>query len=129
MKTRHVILGVVCGCAVTPLTSAQEQLWATQFGSPADDWIWAAVPGGAGGVVVGGFTNGPLGDIHFGEDDMFLARFNADGDRAWLYQFGTEEDESITRLCADGEGGGFMAGWTNGDLGGAQQGDGDSTLR
>lgn len=55
--------------------SAGTLLWTGQFGSSEVDWPQAAVPDGAGGVCIGGWTQGSLGAANFGMEDAWIAHF------------------------------------------------------
>ena len=49
--------------------------------------------------------------------DAFLARFEADGTRTWVQQFGSDKDEAVGDLAVDAQGHIFIAGSTVGGLG------------
>ena len=103
--------------ALIPAAHAQEQIWLRQFGSSGNDRARALVPDGAGGVIVAGETNGSLGGPFAGGlRDAFLARYDADGNRLWIRQFGNGSTERASALAPDGAGGVMVAGWTNGSL-------------
>ncbi|MCH8270364.1 MAG: SBBP repeat-containing protein, partial [Planctomycetes bacterium] len=94
------------------------QIWITQFGTGSDDPVWALAPDGAGGVMVAGHTRGSLGGPNAGIEDAFLARYDVAGNRLWIRQFGTNRQDRARALAPDGAGGVFVAGETNGSLGG-----------
>ena len=95
------------------------QLWIRQFGTSGDDAASALVPDGAGGVMVAGWTFGSLGGPSAGGHfDAWLARYDSAGDRLWIRQFGTTEDEFVYALAPDGAGGVMVAGSTDCSLGG-----------
>lgn len=60
-----------------------------QFGSAKDDAAQYVDSALDGGLYVAGYTAGTLGQDHFGDLDVFIARFNADGQVEWLEQVGT----------------------------------------
>jgi hypothetical protein len=92
------------------------RLWIRQFGTSAFDTAHMAAPDGSGGVFVSGFTEGVLGAQSFGGRDVFIARYDASGNRIWIRQFGSAGNDSGEALIADGAGGVFLAGFTNGNL-------------
>ena len=104
--------------------SAGNQLWIRQFGTSTTDSVRALAPDGSGGVMIAGGTDGSLGGPNAGRvpghqifyNDVFLARYDADGRQLWLHQFGTSQGEIATALAPDGEGGVMVAGTTNGEL-------------
>ncbi len=92
-------------------------LWIRQFGTSEADEALALAPDGQGGVIVAGWTLGSLGGPNVGDRDVFLARYDSIGDRLWIRQFGSSEQDSAWALALDGEGGVFVGGLTIGDLG------------
>jgi len=99
---------------------AGNEIWTSQFGSIGIDKAYALAPDGAGGGFVAGGTKGDLGGPNAGIDsyDVFLSRFDAAGNQLWMRQFGTSLEDVANALAPDGVGGVFVAGSTNGDLGG-----------
>ena len=114
--------------APVPAARAQEQLWLRQFGTPYADFAYALASDSAGGVMVAGITQGSLGGPNAGGRDAFLARYDSEGNRLWIRQFGTSASEGAGALAPDGAGGVFVAGWTRGDLGGPSAGESDIFL-
>ncbi len=102
-------------------------IWIRQFGTDVADCPFGAAPDGAGGVFVGGHTYGDLfGEPQLGLGDAFIVHYDAIGNQVDVVQFGTPEFEQVKNLAADGEGGVFACGLTDGDLGGANQGEADA---
>jgi hypothetical protein len=99
-----------------------KQTWIKQFGTSAADSATALAPDGVGGVFVTGTTAGSLGDSNLGSDDVFLARYDGNGNQAWIRQFGTTASDVGNVLTSDGDGGAFLAGTTAGNLGGPNAG-------
>ncbi len=97
-------------------------LWIRQFGTASFDQAFTAAPDGAGGVFVGGLTGGALGGPSLGAGDAFLARYDGAGNRIWIRQFGTSDNEWVIAAASDGAGGAFLGGVTDGSLGGPAQG-------
>jgi hypothetical protein len=108
--------------------TAGNQVWLTQFGTEEDDRALALMPDGAGGFFVGGYTGGDLAGPSAGGLDAFFAHYDADGHQTSITQFGSKRDDGLSALAPDGEGGLFMSGWTEGDLGGPNAGEIDSFL-
>lgn len=109
-------------CTLARFDSAGARLWAVQFGTGVHDVAVAAAPDGAGGVFIGGRTGGSLGGPKLGKYDAFLARYDADGNRLWITQYGTAQSDGIFALATDGAGGVWAAGETYGDLAAPQAG-------
>jgi hypothetical protein len=108
--------------------SAGNQIWIQQFGTNASDVAEAIASDGAGGVVIAGFTWGSLGGPAAGLRDVWLSRYDSNGNQVWLRQLGTSEDESAHALVPDGVGGVIVAGETQGSLGAPNAGGIDAFL-
>jgi Beta-propeller repeat len=93
------------------------QVWLRQFGTNDFEGASAVATDDAGGVYVAGSTKGALvGPVNAGGFDVFLARYDPDGTRIWIRQFGTTEDDFASALAPDGSGGVFVGGSTRGTL-------------
>ena len=64
-----------------------------------------------------GWTEGTLGQANQGEADVFLAKYDAEGNQIWIKQFGTEAKDTATALDVDKSGAVFIIGSTEGTLG------------
>lgn len=122
-----LVLVAPLGIAATA-AQAQDQLWLTQFGTSSDEEARALSPDDAGGVMVAGHTLGSLGGPNAGEEDAWVARYDGEGERLWIRQFGTSSFERVIALAADSAGGVFVTGRTEGDLGGPNAGGADVFL-
>jgi hypothetical protein len=60
--------------------------------------------------------------------DAWLACYDSAGNQTWIRQFGTGSDEYTTAAAPDGSGGVYLAGSTNGSLGGPSAGVSDAWL-
>ncbi|MCC7013866.1 MAG: hypothetical protein IT454_15015 [Planctomycetes bacterium] len=107
---------------------ARQALWIRQDGSAAYDGVQVATQDGIGGVYVGGATQGNFGGASAGEDDAWLARFDASGQRLWLAQFGSSRSEWLSSGAADGTNGVFVGGSTRGSLGAPNADPSETTL-
>lgn len=86
-------------------------LWTRQLGTAGADFAFSAASDGSGGVFVGGATRGQLANgTYAGADDAWVARFDASGDVAWVWQAGGALDDVARALVGDGAGGCFVAG-------------------
>jgi hypothetical protein len=102
--------------------SAGNRLWVRQLGTSAYDWTFAAAPAGAGGVYVGGGTDGSLGAPNSGFADVWLARYDSAGNQTWIDQLGTSGGDVAFAAAPDGAGGTYVGGTTQGNLGGPNAG-------
>jgi len=101
-----------------------ELLYSTYLGGGSNDYAYALVPDGAGGMVVVGFTDsndfpttaGAFDGSFNGGWDAFAARLSADGSEL-LYStyLGGGSDDIASALVPDGAGGVIVAGNTGSD--------------
>ena len=64
--------------------------WSRQFGTEADDHGNGVAIDPEGNILVTGTTGGALGDPpHHSYEQCFLAKYDQDGNRLWILQFGT----------------------------------------
>src|SRR5690606_33847117 len=97
-----------------------------QLGTVELDKPTFVISDGAGGAILGGFTDGDLGATSFGNVDAWIARYDAAGVLQWLTQFGTFSDDRLDGAALDGAGGLILGGSTRGDLGGPSAGGSDA---
>ena len=83
---------------IAKLDPSGTQLWLQQFGSVGEDKAWGISATGDG-IRVGGMTSGALGTPAGGLDG-WVARYDAAGNRAWLQQFGTADNEEVWGLTS-----------------------------
>ena len=101
-------------------------LWQRQFGGPLWDRAFD-VDAFDGGVYVSGYTFGDIGDDPApGGGDAFAARFDDQGERAWLVQFGTDRTDWGQGAAAAPDGSLYVTGFTEGDLAGPNRGERDA---
>ena len=89
-----------------------------QFGSSdtQNDWGYAVATHDYGGncsVFVAGSTMGLMADegSNAGQQDAWLAKYDADGDRQWIRQFGGSDSDYASRVTTDANGDIFVVGW------------------
>lgn len=119
-------------CVFVSLTAssalARQAVWIRQDGSADYDGVHVASEDGFGGVYLGGSTQGNFGGPSAGEDDAWLARFDASGQRLWLLQFGTSRTDWLSAAAVDGTNGVFVGGSTRGSLGAPNVDPSEATL-
>jgi hypothetical protein len=103
--------------AKTRLDGTQE--WIRQFGTSDADGLFI---GGLDidsqdNIFVTGYTNGSLGGLNAGSFDAWVARYDTNGNRIWIQQFGTPEYDYATNLAVDNSGNLYITGFTEGSLG------------
>ncbi len=127
--TYHVVAtSQADGTKSASATVTVERSWPRQFGSTGDDVGYGIAVDASGNVYVCGLAGGDLGGGGQGGNDAFVAKYNANGQRLWLRQFGTAEDDEADGLAVDSSGNVYVAGTTFGPLGGANAGNFDAFL-
>jgi hypothetical protein len=102
--------------------------WLRQFGTSSDDGVSALIPDGMGGAFVTGICGDQLGGGLPGFGNALLARFDGEGNRLWVRNFGSYFNDSPRALATDGAGGVYVCGRTQGDLAGPSAGAVDAWL-
>jgi len=91
-------------------------VWSRQLGTASQDEAWRVSVDGIGNVFIAGDTYGDFGGSAGGRD-MFLGKFDAQGNLLWTRQLGTSATDIGWGVAADGAGGAFLGGYTWGSLG------------
>lgn len=114
------VLAVACVSLGFVAAAADAPVWTRQIGTKGDEAALGVATDGKGNVYLAGTTDGSLcGDNH-GKADAWVAKYDADGNRQWLRQPGTAEDDSAAGVAADGAGNVYVVGHTYGVFGGGQ---------
>lgn len=96
------------------------KLWSRQLGSTGADYALGVASDSAGNSYIAGYTNGVLpGQTRAGNNDAFLAKYDAAGNRLWVRQFGTPLSDQAQSVAVDADGNAYVGGLTFGDLDGA----------
>ncbi len=93
------------------------ELWTVQFGTTKADFPSNVVADTTGVYVIGGTLGGFPGQHRHRRQDVFLTRFDADGNQDWTVQFGTDGFDT-GYANALGPGGVFVNGFTDGRFAG-----------
>jgi len=102
--------------------------WTGQLGSSADDRAYGVSVDGEGYAYMTGYTRGDLGGLNSGSQDLFLAKYDVDGEELWVQQLGSDGRESPQGVAVDHHGSAYVTGNTEGDLGGLNLGGLDAFL-
>ncbi|MBM3944776.1 MAG: hypothetical protein FJ317_04700 [SAR202 cluster bacterium] len=111
------------GTAPTPTTG-----WTHQFGTDDEDGASFVAVDTQGNVLVGGWTNGMLGETpNRGSYDGFVRKLRPDGLEAWTLQLGSEGEDAVEGVMAGSDGRVYVAGRVAGVLPGQMDaGEGDA---
>lgn len=74
-----------------------------------------------GNIYVVGSTSGSLGGKNQGDSDVWIEKYNNNGNRLWRRQLGSPEGETAYEVVADNEGFIYVAGNTGGNLVGSKK--------
>jgi hypothetical protein len=98
---------------VTKYDSSGNQVWTRQFGSANFDWISDLVADEQGNFYVAGYTEGDLAEDKNAEvSDVWLGKYDSNGNQIWLEQFGTEIINRTFAIDIDNEGNVYLSGYT-----------------
>jgi hypothetical protein len=117
---------------VTKFNAAGTQQWTRVLDTLYSDSSQSVSTDALGNVFVGGTTDGALGGTKLGPLgfglDAWIAMYDGAGNRPWIKQFGTFNDDGVFAVASDGLGGAYVAGFTVGNLGGTHFGIYDAFL-
>lgn len=94
-----------------------------QFGTRGIDISTDAATDPDGNVYVTGYTTGPLEGSVIGSTDIWVTKFDNNGNRLWGKQFGTPDSDQAYSVATDKEGNFYLAGDTTGSLFSSKQSD------
>ena len=97
------------------------ELWSKQFGTSEAELIFDLATYESNVYVTGNTTGGLGNNTNQGGVDVYLAKYNTDGDREWIEQFGTSTFEDYTSITTDTSGNVYLSGHTVGSLAGDNQ--------
>jgi hypothetical protein len=101
-------------------------LWDDQTGTTAHEGSFAATGDPFGNYYVVGRTEGNWGGPQGGFGDAFVVKYDSAGVQQWVRQLGSAGNDSATSVTTDFIGNVYMAGITDGSLGGPNQGSSDN---
>ncbi len=92
-----------------------DRLWTLQTGGESNDSPLGVSVAPDGSIYVGGFTDGDFAGPNQGSADVWLARFDGDGNELWRRQFGSDQwDRGFDVSAFDG--GAYISGYSAGTL-------------
>ena len=93
-----------------------EQEWIRQFGSESFEFVWGLDTDREGNAYVGGWTSGNVSSELAGSYDGLIAKYDTNGNRLWVKQFGSFGDDEISNLVLSEDDYLYVTGFTNGEL-------------
>ena len=94
------------------------QQWIEQFGTNTFDWSWDVATDVNDDIYITGWTLGSLEGSNAGSYDVWVAKYDSDGNQLSLDQFGTGGDEAALGIDVDDVGNYYLTGYTDGNLDG-----------
>jgi len=87
------------------------EIWTRQFGSASFDDVYGVAAGSGGDVYVVGDTFGAMpGQTQVGGRDIFVCKYDSDGNLIWFRQFGTALPDGGEAVGVDPDGNAYVAG-------------------
>ena len=104
---------------LTKFDTSGNALWTEQIDTGGSEEGVAVATDSSGNIYITGYTDADLdGYVNQGEDDIFLAKYDANGTKLWAKELGTRGDEEGMSVATDSLGNVYVTGWTTGDLDG-----------
>lgn len=100
-------------------------LWLRQFGTAFEDGIASIKIDANDDLIIAGITGGNLATGNSGAFDIFVAKYDTDGNRIWLDQIGTPENDFVKDLAISPSGNIMLTGETFSHFGGDNRGGDD----
>lgn len=89
------------------------QLWLKQLGTPGLENATGVTVDPTGNVYITGYTNNSFdGSNSSQSNDPWVAKFDSNGNRQWIKQFGTNFVDQSSGIVADSNGNIYMSGYT-----------------
>ena len=98
---------------ITKYDASGNKVWAKQFGSSTNDYATAIYTDIAGNSYITGYTFGVVsGTKTAGVSDVFVARYDANGNQIWIDQFGSSSSDNANGVTIDSSGNVYVVGYT-----------------
>jgi Beta-propeller repeat len=109
-----------CDQFVTKFSSLGVKQWSRILGSAQNEKPGKISVSAGGSVFVTGTTDGSLpGNAQSGGGDLYVAKYDTNGTRAWVKQFGSPQTDTGTDIAVDFGGSIYVSGWSDGALNGS----------
>lgn len=102
--------------------SSGNLIWTRQLNAGLGESAWGISADGLGNVYVQGDTSDSLFGPSAGSFDVWLAKYDGNGNELWGRQFGTPQHDEYGTVAAQPLGGGYISGRTTGNFGGTFSG-------
>ena len=103
-----------------------DRQWTRQLGSSGDDVAFASATDSSGNVYAAGYTEGGFdGNTHEGNFDLFLVKYDTNGNKQWHKEYGNSDNETIFDIATYKSEYVILVGYTAGVLGSKNYGNKD----
>ncbi len=92
------------------------KLWSRAFGSPRNEMGTSLATDINGNVFLAGHTVGVIDGNSFGKTDIFVVKYDSEGNNIWNKQFGSSEDDYGLSIAVNIDGNLLITGSTTGNL-------------
>ena len=100
---------------VTKIRANSSIQWSRFLGTEETDIAYGIATDPMGNIFVTGYTKGELVDDQAkGGDDVFVAKFNTEGEELWVEQLGTSVEDRGEAIAIDAFGNIYLSGYTQG---------------
>ena len=104
------------------------QVWIRQFTTDHGTSAQAVASDALGNVYLSGWTGGDLEGESAGKEDIFLSKFDINGNQIWDRQFGTDQTDWGQGVVTDESGNVYVTGYAKNVLGGEYAGSTDAII-
>jgi hypothetical protein len=123
LATLPLIATTLVGLSATAASATtQTWQWVHQLGSSGYDQAYGIMADAAGNTYITGYTYGTLSgspEVNAGNADVFVAKYDATGNRVWLHQLGTSGYDIGSGVAVDAAGNSYVTGYTSATLPGS----------
>jgi len=125
LATLPLITTVLVGLGANVASATTESWqWVHQLGSSGYDQAYGIVADASGNTYITGYTYGTLSgspEVNAGNADVFVAKYDATGNRVWLHQLGTTGYDIGSGVAIDAAGNSYVTGYTSATLPGSAE--------
>ncbi|MFB2970208.1 S8 family serine peptidase [Aerosakkonema sp. BLCC-F183] len=102
---------------VVKYDNSGNHLWTKQFGTTSSDNATTISIDKTGSIYLAGITKGGLdGKNNAGLNDVFITRYDSNGNRSWSDQLGTVGEDQLLKLIIDNDNNMYLTGVASGSL-------------
>lgn len=113
---------------VAKYDSNGNQVWIQQFGTSGDDASLGITVDSNDNLFLTGYTDKDLGACNAGSSDVWVAKYDSNGNPLWIQQFGSSDADAASKVTVDNAGHVYVTGSTEGSLGSINNGSFDTWI-